>query len=96
MPHAKGRIVVRMETIKQEDETVVVISGRLVAADLDKLKQVRGSLSGAVLLNLKDLLSADAESLVELRDWIHHGAMAQDASTYLQALLAQDSTPDKS
>jgi hypothetical protein len=94
-PSVKFPVVIHIKLSQQEHATSVAIGGRLIGADLDELKQVRHSVSGAVILDLKDLLSADAENLVELRDWIQHGARIQGASSYLEILLEQDPSPDK-
>jgi hypothetical protein len=95
MPRAKRWVVVNLELSKREDETVLTVSGRLVGSDLGELQGVRGSISGPVMLSLKDLLSADEENLRELRDWIEHGARTQGASPYLQLLLEQPPNPDQ-
>ena len=87
--------MIRIELTKPKIETAVTISGRLVATDLGELKRARQSVSGDVLLDLNELLSADAESILELRDWIEHGARTQGASPYLQLLLEPEPSPDK-
>jgi hypothetical protein len=83
----KGESMIRIELARLKDEIAVTISGRLVAEDLGEVKRVRQSISGGVLLDLKNLLSADPKSILELRDWIEHGARTQGASPYLQLLL---------
>ena len=95
MPRAKRCVVVNLELSKREDEAVLIIGGRLLGSDLAELQRVRATISGAVMLRLEDLLSADEESLRELRDWIDHGARTQGASPYLQLLLEQKSKPER-
>jgi hypothetical protein len=79
--------MIRIELTQLKDEIAVTISGRLVAEDLGELKRVRQSISVGVLLDLKPLLSADPKSILELRDWIEHGARTQGVLPYLQLLL---------
>ena len=95
MPRAIRGVVVNLQLSKREEKTVLVIGGRLLGSDLAELQRVRGTISGPVMLRLEDLLSADEESLRELRDWIEHGARTQGASPYLQMLLEQKSSPER-
>lgn len=88
--------MIRIVVTKQQKDTVVAIDGDLVTSELGELKQVRGSISGGVILHLENLNSADAESLAELRDWIQDGALAQDASPYIRMMLEGTSDPGKS
>jgi hypothetical protein len=87
--------MIRIELTQPKDETAVAISGRLVATDLGELKRTRQSVSGDVLLDLNELLSADEESILELRDWIENGARTQGVSPYLQMLLEPKPNPDQ-
>lgn len=88
--------MLRIAVSKQDKETVVVIEGELVASELGELKRVRGSVSGPVILDLEDLISADAISIVELCDWIQGGAQTRGASPYTEMLLEQKLGIDES
>jgi hypothetical protein len=88
--------MIRISVTKQQEDTVVAIGGDIVASDLEELRQVRSSMSGLVILCLENVISADAESLAELRDWIEDGALTRGASPYIQMMLEGTSGPEKS
>ena len=88
--------MIRIVVSTQENDTVVTVDGDLAALELEELKRVRSSVSGAVILRLENVLSVDAESLAELRDWIQDGALAQGASPYIQMLLEGTSDTENS
>jgi hypothetical protein len=88
--------VIRIAVGKQQKDTVVAIDGDLVASELGELRRVRGSISGGVILHLENVISADAESLAELRDWIQDGALTRGASPYIQMMLEGTSGSENS
>ena len=87
--------MVRISVSKQDKDTVVAVDGELVTSTLAELKAVRHFVSGVVILDLENLISADAISLAELRDWIRNGAQTRGASPYVQMLLGQTEDTDE-
>jgi predicted thioredoxin/glutaredoxin len=85
--------MIRITTRQEQDCTVVIIDGQVVAADVSEIQRVRTSLTGAVTLKLGGVTDCVAEGVRLLRDWLAAGAKLQDATLFLRMIL-EDTTSD--
>jgi hypothetical protein len=87
--------MIRITTHPEPSRTVVTIDGRLMAADLPAIRQVRQSVSGAVALDLGGLDACAQDGIRLLQDWLDAGAQLDAATPFLRMVLqdrkAQDS-----
>jgi len=91
--------MIRITTHHEPARTVVTIEGRLMAADLRAIRQVRQSVSGAVALNLGGLDACAQDGIRLLQDWLDAGAQLDAATPFLRMVLqdrkAQDSRAER-
>ncbi len=67
--------------------TIVSISGWLTVSDWPVIRQVRESVSGAVVLDLGGLETCSREGVQLLQDWLDAGARLDATTPYLQMVL---------
>jgi len=79
--------VIRITAKQEKSRTVVIIEGRLAAADLEELQRVRKSLPGKVILDLGGLDACVDDGIKLLRDWLNTGAQLVHAAPYLRMML---------
>jgi hypothetical protein len=79
--------VIRISVRNEPDCTVVTIDGQLSEADLEELRRVRDSVSGATTLNLRGLDSCVGDGIQLIRTWLDAGARLEDATPYLRMML---------
>jgi hypothetical protein len=79
--------VIRITTHQDKSRTVVIIDGRLAAADLEEVHRVRQSLPGNVSLDLGGLDACAEEGLKLLREWVKNGARLLKAPPFLRMVL---------
>ena len=80
----------RLRVSHEDDATVVLVDGRLAVAGVPELDQAVAGATGAVILDLTNLLSADEAGVVALRLLAERGVRLRAASPYVTLLLAED------
>ncbi len=80
----------RIESKSEASRTVVAISGRLSGDVIEKLREVRRSIEGAVTLDLASLFAADEEGLETIRAMSLEGDEIRNPSPLVQLLLQDD------
>ena len=82
------RIVeIRIDTTSEGVETVVRIAGRLSEAAVEEFKKACDPIEGAFVLDLSNLLFADAVGVDAIRRLGEKGAKVRGASPFVQLLL---------
>ena len=85
-----ARYMIRISLEQAKHNTIVVIDGRLLEADLDELARVRDSVTGATVLSLHGLEFCVGAGIQALRAWLDAGARLQDATPYLRMMLEDE------
>ena len=86
--------MIRITTRHQPSHTMVTIEGRLTAADLRAIRQVRESISGAVALDLGGLDACARDGIRLLQDWLDAGARLEAATPFLRMVLQDRNARD--
>jgi hypothetical protein len=71
--------------------TTVVIAGQLMEIDLNEVQRVRESVSGDVVLSLREMESCEAGGIRFLRSWLEAGAKLRDANPFVELTLKTNS-----
>jgi hypothetical protein len=79
-------LTLRITPVPTEDPSILCLQGRLGAPEVTELEA--SAAAGVRALDLKDLLSADAEGLEALRRIRDRGVEIRNASRYLTLRLA--------
>lgn len=86
---------VRIEARRVEnDVTLVTIAGRLAAANVRELHDLCACFEGALVLDLSDLISADAQGVEALRELEDRGAELRNVSPFIRLLKNGDPAGD--
>ena len=86
--------MIRITTRPEPARTLVVIDGRLTAADLRAIRRVRKSVAGAVALDLGGLDACAKDGIRLLQDWLDAGARLNTATPFLRMVLQDRKAPD--
>ena len=77
----------RIQVVAQEDGCVVLLAGRLKAAQVHDLRRICATATGRVRIDLTDLLSADAVGIDALSRLRREGAELVGVAQYLRRWL---------
>jgi anti-anti-sigma regulatory factor len=75
---------------REHDATVVHVDGRLAVGGVRELDRAATVATGAVILDLTNLLSVDDAGVAALRVLSERGARLRGASPYVTLLLGED------
>ena len=78
---------IRLDLMTEGQKTIVSVAGRLSGVAVAQLKNVCDPIEGALVLELLNLLSADAEGIDFIRTLGRKGAEIRGASPFIQLLL---------
>jgi anti-anti-sigma regulatory factor len=77
----------RIQVVHQDDGCIVLLAGRLKAAQVHDLRGICAAVNGRIRIDLTDLLSADAVGIDALRRLRHDGAELVGVAQYLRRSL---------
>ncbi len=80
-------MAIRIDHIRQGEQTVVHIAGRLSGSAVKQLHSVCAPIEGAFVMDLSSLIFADADGIEALRAIIAKGAMVYGASVFIEMLI---------
>ncbi len=79
--------MIRIIHTTESQQTVFRIDGRLVAEDVPVLDKMCHQIGWPDILDLSELLSADAAASERLREFVRGGGMIRGATPYIQLLI---------
>ena len=85
--------MIRITTQTEGQHTIVTIDGQMTELDLKAIRQVRKSVTGAVVLNLRGLDACAVGGIRLLRAWLAAGAKLQAATPFMEMILQESSPP---
>jgi len=81
--------------LKHSGSQALKVDGHLTAEDTELLVHACGAVTGGLVLDLRDLRSADRRGVSALRDLRARGAIFTGLSPYLTLLLRETGSPDR-
>jgi anti-anti-sigma regulatory factor len=81
---------IRIDITSEGNETVVHIAGRLSGVAVAQLRKACDSIEGAFVLDLSNLLFADAAGIDVIRKLDEKGPEVRGASPFIQLLLKDE------
>jgi hypothetical protein len=87
--------MIRITVQVEGDHTTVGIAGQMTEIDLNEVQRVRASVSGEVVLSLREMDSCEASGIRFLRAWLEAGAKLRDANPFVELTLKHQANLDE-